>query len=444
MARWLWYGVAVLLLLGLAAHVHAQEGDPNRFPPGQDYYVEAFVSTTMPFVGQRVTYVLRFYAYVLPETLDSDLPDFAGFWLGDVYQGAGAQVAVIHNRQYYQGEIYAEVFPLRPGELIIEPAAVMVPETVFRAAETVSTAALRVQVQPLPEAAPAGFAGAVGQFDLLIDAQPRSVAVGQPVRLTAVITGSGNLEQMAAPVLNVPDGWRIYTSPSAYRVSDLNGLRLGEKAFEWLLVPDFAGSQVLSSPELIYFDPEQGEYVSLSGDTFGVDVSPSRVPPGRVADTSGVLPLRSITPPSGAGSPLGSVLLWLVPPGIVCSGQGWRAWKRRRERHMQQIERAGALARALKKLSVIGQSDTLQAEYLRIAAVIDTYLAERLSPSFVFSAVYDDLVVEEAIVETAELRGCWLKARERAYAPAGLEGDPTPLIEETRRVLRAFDEAVRP
>src|SRR3990172_1468149 len=74
------FRIAVLLIVGMviAASVYAQDDAP-LFPPTNDYYVDANVDNNAPYVGQRITYTLRFYDSISSPAVVA-LPDFAGVW----------------------------------------------------------------------------------------------------------------------------------------------------------------------------------------------------------------------------------------------------------------------------------------------------------------------------------------------------------------------------
>ncbi|MBI5655836.1 MAG: BatD family protein, partial [Geobacter sp.] len=88
------------------------------------------------------------------------------------------------------------------------------PRTVSLASEPVS-----LTVLPLPAAGrPDTFSGAVGSFTLNIVARPDSAAIGDPLTITAVIGGMGNLTSAACPSL-AGAGFRSYP----VRASQTNG-----------------------------------------------------------------------------------------------------------------------------------------------------------------------------------------------------------------------------
>lgn len=130
----------------------------------------------------------------------------------------------------------------------------------FRAQPTeVIVPPLSLTIRDLPaEGRPPEFTGAVGNFRLDVRAQPASVAVGEPVTVTARISGEGNLDTVSAPILSATDDFRRYDpklvgqDPAA-----------GEKTFELVLIPRQAGISNLPPVRFAYFDPEAGRYQTV-------------------------------------------------------------------------------------------------------------------------------------------------------------------------------------
>jgi len=330
--RWLVIGVMLALL---AAPLVAQDEPGER-----DFIVEALVSNATPYVGQQIEYVFRYYAHIVPEGGLSDrLPDFRGFWQGRVFDASAGQVVTIDGRQYVVGELIVEITPLRAGRLVIEPAALIVPETLFASRQVLETDGVEVSVSELPPGAPDGFDGAVGQFFVDAQVDRTTLTLGEPLTLRLSVTGSGDLQRLPPPDLGLPDDWRVFLNPPRYTASRLTGVRLGEKRFEWLIIPDRTGTLSVPSVELVYFDPDAAEYRVTRTPEFTLNVFPGAdnlttlpVPAGGAVEDQSALALK----PVGVRSSLTEAdipwLLWVLGPlaaaGSVAWRIGWRKWRR--------------------------------------------------------------------------------------------------------------------
>jgi len=119
------------------------------------------------------------------------------------------------------------------------------------------------RILPLPEEGkPDVFNGALGNFELTVQAQPRKLHVGDPLTLKMHISGKGNFDRVTAPVFPESPDWKVYT-PSV----DFNeGSRPseGEKIFEQAVVANNHTSSALPAVQFSYFDPEKKKYVTLS------------------------------------------------------------------------------------------------------------------------------------------------------------------------------------
>lgn len=139
-----------------------------------------------------------------------------------------------------------------------------------------------LEVKPLPPKAPAEFTGAVGSFTMTADANPKSAQVGDPLTVTATISGRGNFDRVEAPALSEERGWHKYPPSSKFTQNDDVGFS-GSKVFETVVSPNEKKQNV---PPLIfsYFDPVKENYVTLRSDAI-----PVRIEGGVASPTPGVV-----------------------------------------------------------------------------------------------------------------------------------------------------------
>ncbi len=134
----------------------------------------------------------------------------------------------------------------------------------------------RLVVREIPSSGrPPGFGGAVGQgFTLDVSADRSVVQVGDPIALTLVLRGDGNLESAGLPALVADVG----LSPKQFRLpsGDLDGVvEGGAKTF---IVPVRAISEsVREIPRLhyAYFDPVAEEFRSTQSRPIALSVRPA-------------------------------------------------------------------------------------------------------------------------------------------------------------------------
>jgi len=264
-------------------------------------FVTATVSDDHPFVGEQVIFVWRFYrrARIADPRLDSlELGGFVVEDLGDP-QNPVAQLNVIEGGVEYEvSEIRKALFAQRPGTIVIAPSQLVVqvvqstrprrgidpfdgvssPFDEFfgrMRTETVhlSTAPITVNVRALP-AAPDGFSGLVGSFDVDASLSSTRVAVGESLTQKVDVEGSGNIRMLGDLPLADPDGFKIYRDqPQSSIERTPNGV-VGKKTFSRALVPVAAGSFAIPETRLVYFDPTREEYRTASVPAVTIEVRP--------------------------------------------------------------------------------------------------------------------------------------------------------------------------
>ncbi len=131
-----------------------------------------------------------------------------------------------------------------------------------------------IDVQPLPPNPPPDFSGAVGHFSLTTEVKPKTAQVGDPLTVTAEISGRGNFDAVTAPTLESDRGWHTYPPSANFKPDDDIGIS-GTKTFEMVLTPNEPKKAV---PPLVfsYFDPLKETYVTLKGDKLPVVVEGGR------------------------------------------------------------------------------------------------------------------------------------------------------------------------
>ncbi|OLE63477.1 MAG: hypothetical protein AUG74_13785, partial [Bacteroidetes bacterium 13_1_20CM_4_60_6] len=159
------------------------------------------------------------------------------------------------------------VFPLAPGRIVIPPATVeyAVPASFsFFSREdrySLRSDTLPVQVLPLPGApAAAGDPPAVAQalsLDLRLD--PPNGRVGEPIAVTATLSGVGNVALWPEPRIGWPAGFRAYAGETGTRIEARDGRIAGAKTFHYLVMPDSAGSFQLPAVRYPYYALAAGD-----------------------------------------------------------------------------------------------------------------------------------------------------------------------------------------
>jgi hypothetical protein len=133
-----------------------------------------------------------------------------------------------------------------------------------------------LEVKPLPPNAPPNFSGAVGNFTMTTEANPKTVQVGDPITVKSTIAGRGNFDRVNAPVLEDERGWHKYPPSAKFQKDDDVGIS-GTKTFEMVLSPN-EKKQAVPPVAFSYFDPAKEQYVTLRGDPIAVQVEGNALP----------------------------------------------------------------------------------------------------------------------------------------------------------------------
>jgi len=147
-----------------------------------------------------------------------------------------------------------------------------------------------VTVLPLPEEGkPKDFKGVVGDFEISMTADPRSLTVGDPIAVEIIITGSGNFDALTAPELSNATQWKTYP-PRRFNVGSSNVATEGPQTatFSQVIIPTQQVAEVPSF-EFSYFSPEKKKYITLRTPPLPVQVKvgePRVEPPPASASAS--------------------------------------------------------------------------------------------------------------------------------------------------------------
>lgn len=380
------------------------------------------------------------------------------------------------THEYFTYQIRKQFRPIRPGVQHIPPVVVKatLPTRVDargRAARTekiiASSAPLTVTIQPVPSAGqPASFSGAVGRFQLSVEATPTSLKVGDPVTLTVTLRAEGDslLETVHAPVLHeqtaLTQDFKVQTDPPGIQTS------ADAKTFTYTLRPNHANVRAVPPIEVAYFDPETGRYHVLHSQAIPLQVtaveplsmaevmtapdSALRQNPGQEL-TTGILAnytgLEVLVPQMAyLRMTPGLVVIGIVPPVayvLTLLGVRWRQ-RRRQDTGQRQARRAGQRALAALRSLETQQSATGEDLCDGVHRVLMRYISDKCQ---VHSA---GLTVEEALAhvrawqveaEVVERTAAVLQLCESArFAPGNLAvAQLTGLVVEAKAVVQALE-----
>ena len=347
-------------------------------------FARASVSKSNPYQGEQVIVTYKIYTQVpLSQYAIDKLPGNRGFWAEDLSEGGQLKQyeETVGDRRYQVAEIRrGALFAQESGNLTIEPLDLNVLAMVqrqrrrtgtildlfddpfFSAREAVerplSTNRIQVKVKPLP-AAPAGFSGAVGRFDVQGGLSLDRVKANEAVSYRITVSGSGNLMLINAPTPDFPNVFEVYDPQIDDNIKKGDNGISGSRTFEWVLIPRTQGKYTIPSMDFVFFDPSTGRYVTktIAPQTIEVEKGDAR----NIAHTGSKDDVRLLNSdinylrPTGRLQPLraedhAGPLFWIVAALIVLATAATILLVRRRQAAEQDVagmrmKRAVRLAR---------------------------------------------------------------------------------------------------
>jgi len=284
-------------------------------PDAKDLFIRVVPSTRSAYQNEQVTieYQLFFREGIqLRQSRLTDSWDAEGFWREEMdVDTRPIPRSVVENGLRFNTIVLkrAAVFPTHPGKLHVDPLRIETeaveptrsrdPFARFFSSSRfvpvdVASDPLTIDAKPLPAGAPAGFNGAVGQFQMIAQLDRATVEVGASVQVKVVIRGAGNLATLSAPVLHTPGAFEKY-DPQVESSIDRSGSEIrGTKTFTFVLVPRSHGTFDLPPVRFIYFDPKLGHYQTHATTLPAVHVTGDEVAVPAASATAAGLPVDDI------------------------------------------------------------------------------------------------------------------------------------------------------
>jgi hypothetical protein len=370
----------VLQTKPITIEVTVGQRSPNQRREGNAVEDNLFIRVTTDhervYVGQQLTVIYDLcYRYQLRDVGFSEIPSFAGFWVKDLYvaQSLDPKREDIGQLAFNVSTLRQNaLFPTRSGAHRIDPLVMScsIPKSgrrrgslfdsifddpFFGRSQThlVRSEAIEVEALPLPKSGqPDDFSGAVGRFAISVEAQPRSVPVGDPVTVRVRVEGEGNFQAVGVPVLADIDGFKVYDPKQIDEEGIVEDRYAGSRTLDYILIPERAGSLKIPAVSFSYFNPSQVVYETVESASIEIDSH------GEVADAGeSLFPLTrteimqvgsdirhikpDVTELSLGGRLYSSVWFWLVQGLIPLTYLGFLV----AHRHRMRLQGDAAYAR---------------------------------------------------------------------------------------------------
>jgi hypothetical protein len=398
---------------------------------------ELIVPKKTAYVGEIIPVVVRIATAARVASLEPPEITGQGFTMQKMQMPDQPQIEMINGRQWEVYTFKTAIAPVRPGKLEIGPvksnARVIVPATqrprarsrgpfdIFdidpfsdsladpfgrlgeRREVVIASEPVGLEVKPLPPNAPANFTGAVGNFTMNVEANPKSVQTGDPITVRSTITGRGNFDRITAPAPEDERGWHKYPPNAKFEKDDDVGIS-GTKTFEMVISPN-ERKQAIPPFTFAYFDPTKEQYATVKSNAIPIQVTGNAVAAAPAAATAAPTPRTS----SAATTEKADILyqlnerpargqsfaplfaranFWLAQIAPLLALVGFVGWKVRQTRiGNREAQRVAALQHEMTELMrKLRRSDVSSAEYFSNASravQVKTALAKKIEPQTV-------------------------------------------------------------
>lgn len=162
----------------------------------------------------------------------------------------------VDEREYYHDPFWGNLSVATPLQLNVTPND------------------LTVNVKPLPSPRPANFSGGVGQFSISSTLPSQTFLSNQAASIVYTVTGTGNLKYVKLPDLNAlyPPQLEVY-SPTPDVKAEVGRTNVsGTARFDYSFMPLEAGTYSIPSVELVYFNPQTGQYQTSTAQGYTINV----------------------------------------------------------------------------------------------------------------------------------------------------------------------------
>ena len=259
----------------------------------EDIFLRLTFSKNRVVRGEPIVATLKLYTRVpISGFEDVKFPVFNGFWSQELETPQNINFV----RENYKNQVYNSavlrryiLLPQQTGDLTVEPSYMVCQiqmrsegfgrsifddffDTYHTIRKRLSTQPATIKVEPLPAGAPASFGGGVGEFSMDVRLSGDSIRAHEAGALTVEISGSGNINLIETPVVELPHDFEKYDVKTDDNYSNGTAGLSGKKVFEFPFIPRSEGTFVIPPVTYSYYNIKQDRYVTLKSDTLRLKV----------------------------------------------------------------------------------------------------------------------------------------------------------------------------
>ena len=259
-------------------------------------FVRQSISKTNIYEQEAVLVSYKLYSRVdIAQIGNAKFPEFKDFYVQEINLDPNRPWQMEH----YDGLNYNTIvlkqyllFPQRTGEIKLDATAVeavvRIPNntrsnnpfadffnTYQEVKKELKVPATKLKVKALPKGAPAGFSGAVGQFQLRSEISTPKANVNDAITLKLHLSGKGNLKLAKVPQVVFPADFDTYDPKNDNNIKVGVAGVSGSKTVEYVAIPRFGGTFTIPAAKFVYFDPIDEKYKTLTTQSYNLTITGS-------------------------------------------------------------------------------------------------------------------------------------------------------------------------
>ncbi len=261
-----------------------------------DLYIKIFVTKQKVHREEHLVATIKLFSKLNITRLENaKLPSLQGF----ITEELEVPPLTSLNRERINDQVYLTgilkkyvLFPQKSGKIEIEPFELDVYyqkpgnrrsrsmfEDFFGAVDVegkrVRSNKVIIDVEELPENKPFNFSGAVGKFNLTASVDNQNVKTNDAINLKVKISGNGNLKFINPLSIDFPADFDIYDPKVSDNIKYGESGAIGNKSFEYLMIPRHAGEFTIPVFSFTYFNTETDRYTTEKAGPFRINVAKS-------------------------------------------------------------------------------------------------------------------------------------------------------------------------
>jgi len=261
-----------------------------------DLYIKIYVNKTKVHREESIIATVKLFSRLNVTRLENaKLPTLDGFIAQDIEIPPLTSLTRerIGDQVYLTGILKKYIlFPQKSGDIEIDPFEMDVYyqkasnrrqrsifDDFFGSVESegrkVISNKVTIHVEDLPANKPYDFSGAVGDLKMTADIDNEKVKTNEPINLRVKVSGNGNIKYINPLKIEFPSDFDVYDPKISDNIKYSESGALGNKTFEYLMIPRHAGEFTIPAFNFTYFDTETNKYKTNKAGPFVIKVEKS-------------------------------------------------------------------------------------------------------------------------------------------------------------------------